>query len=59
MTSLKELDLHNNDLSEDKSLSGKLSELSNLEILTLGDCELEEIPDRYVVCYNYWLISHS
>ena len=49
MTSLKLLDLSSNDLGRDKELSDKLSALTNLEILKLGDCKLEEIPDRYVM----------
>ena len=48
MTSLRLLDLSGNDLSGDKRLSDKLSALTNLEILDLSDCWLEEIPDRYV-----------
>ena len=46
MTSLKHLDLSYNDLSGDKRLSDKLSELTNLEILDLEVCILEKIPDR-------------
>ena len=48
MTSLKQLDLTDNDLSGDKRLSDKLSALKNLEVLKLRDCKLEELPDRYV-----------
>ena len=48
MRSLKQLDLSENDLSEDKRLSEKLSKLTNLEILKLSSCKLKEIPDRYV-----------
>ena len=48
MTSLKQLDLGGNNLSEDERLVDKLSELTNLEILVLSGCELEEIPDGYV-----------
>ena len=49
MTSLKQLDLSDNDLSGDKELSDKLSALTNLEILKLGYCKLEEITDGYVM----------
>ena len=48
MTSLRLLDLSGNDLSGDKRLSDKLSALTNMEILDLEICILEEIPDRYV-----------
>ena len=48
MTSMKELDLSGNDLSGDKRLFDKLSSLTNLEILKLSSCELQEMPDRYV-----------
>ena len=48
MTSLKQLDLSENNLSRDERLSDKLSELTNLETLDLSDCELKEIPDGYV-----------
>ena len=50
---MKQLDLCGNDLSEYKRLSDKLSELTNLEILNLSLCMLEEIPDGYVMCYFY------
>ena len=48
MTSLKQLDLSDNDLSRDERLSDKLSALTNLEILYLSCCSLKKIPDRYV-----------
>ena len=48
MTSLKQLDLSYNDLSGDERLSDKLSELTNLDILYLCSCSLDEIPDGYV-----------
>ena len=48
MTSLKELDLSYNDLTRDKRLSDRLSELTNLDTLRLRDCSLKEIPDGYV-----------
>ena len=48
MISLKQLDLHGNDLSRDERLSDKLSALTNLEILRLFACKLKEIPHRYV-----------
>ena len=48
MTSLQQLELSGNDLSRDERLSDKLSALTNLEILYLSCCSLEEIPDRYV-----------
>ena len=51
MRSLKQLDLSENDLSEDKRLSDKLSALTNLEILNLSLCMLEEIPDGYAISY--------
>ena len=49
MTSLKLLDLSDNDLGGDQRLSDILSALTNLEILGLRDCKLKEIPDGYVV----------
>ena len=49
MTSLKLLDLTGNDLSGDKRLSDKLSEITNLEALKLRKCYLKELPDGYVV----------
>ena len=58
MTSLKRLDFSDNDLSGDERLSYKLSDLTNLEILGLSDCSLIEIPDRYVVWYDCWFITH-
>ena len=51
MTSLKQLDLSDNDLSRDERLSDKLSALTNLETLELSYCGLKKIPDRYVMCY--------
>ena len=48
MTSLNLLDLSDNDLSGDETLSGKLSALTNLEILVLGFCSLKELPNGYL-----------
>ena len=45
MTSIKKLNLSDNDLSGDERLSDKLSELTNLEILKLRDCKLKELSD--------------
>ena len=56
MTSLKQLNLSHNDLSGDKRLSDKLSALTNLEILELKHCSVNEIPDWYVT--DNVLLSH-
>ena len=59
MTSLKQLDLSDNDLSEDERLSDKLSALTTLEILELSHCSLKEIPDRYVTDSLFALLLYE
>ena len=51
MISLKKLALAGNDLSGDERLSDNLATLTNLEILKLSECCLEELPDGYVIYY--------
>ena len=53
MVSLKELNVGVNNLSTDDQLSDKLSGLTRLEKLDMGNCHLDDLPSGYVqfVCW--------
>ena len=45
MTSLEEVVLSGNDLSEDDRLSDTLSTLTSVKKLDMGKCQLSQLPD--------------
>ena len=45
MTSLEELVLEGNNLSEDDRLSDTLSKLTSLKRLNMSQCQLSQLPD--------------